>query len=443
MLEKKFVSPDYLFEVSWEVCNKVGGIHTVIATKALNLSKELQNNHILIGPDVWRDTEKNPEFIEEKNLLKGWRAKAAMEGLRIRVGRWNVSGTPVVILVDFSIYLPKKDEIFTEFWTRYGVDSISGSWDYIESSLFGYAAGKVIESFVKFNLAAHQKAVAQFHEWMTGAGILYLKSTPLPVATVFTTHATVVGRAIAGNNQPLYDEINSYNPEEKAREFNVISKHSLEKVAANAADIFTTVSGITSAECTRFLGREPDLVTPNGFENSFTPKESEFKICSKTALKRMTLIASVMTGCKINEDALMIGIGGRYEFKNKGIDIFLDALGELAKSKDLRREIVAWIFVPAGHNGPDRNLVNKIENGGEYTTLTSHTLSHPEWDPILKKAGELQLFNKEGDKIKLLFIPSYLNGNDGIFNLTYYQLLCGLDMTSFPIILRTVGIYSA
>ena len=50
MSDKKFVSPDYLFEVSWEVCNKVGGIHTVIATKALNLSKEFRNNHILIGP---------------------------------------------------------------------------------------------------------------------------------------------------------------------------------------------------------------------------------------------------------------------------------------------------------------------------------------------------------------------------------------------------------
>lgn len=432
MADKKFVSPDYLFEVSWEVCNKVGGIHTVIATKALNLSKEFQNNHILIGPDVWRDTEKNPEFLEEKNLLKGWRVKAAQEGLRIRVGRWNVSGTPVVILVDFSTYLPKKDEIFTEFWTKYGLDSISGGWDYIESTLFGYAAGKVIESYVKFNLAPHQKAVAQFHEWMTGAGILYLKNTPLPVATVFTTHATVVGRAVSGNNQPLYDEMASYNPDEKAREFNVTSKHSLEKVSATFADIFTTVSGITAVECARFLGREVDVITPNGFENSFTPKESEFKICTKTAQKKMVSIASQMTGTTIGDDALMIGTGGRYEFKNKGIDIFLDALGELAKSKELKREIIAWIFVPAGNNGPDRNLVNRINNGGEYTTNTSHTLTHPEWDPILKKAGELQLFNKEGDKVKLLFVPTYLNGHDGIFNLTYYQLLCGLDLTVFP-----------
>ena len=129
MSDKSILSPDYLFEVSWEVCNKVGGIHTVIATKALNLSKEFQNRHILIGPDVWRDTHKNPEFNEDSNLLRAWRVKAAEEGLRIRVGRWNVAGRPIAILVDFSSYITKKDEILTEFWTKFKLDSITGQWD--------------------------------------------------------------------------------------------------------------------------------------------------------------------------------------------------------------------------------------------------------------------------------------------------------------------------
>ncbi|NCB98728.1 MAG: alpha-glucan family phosphorylase, partial [Bacteroidia bacterium] len=203
MSDKSILSPDYLFEVSWEVCNKVGGIHTVIATKALNLSKEFQNRHILIGPDVWRDTHKNPEFNEDSNLLRAWRVKAAEEGLRIRVGRWNVAGRPIAILVDFSSYITKKDEILTEFWTKFKLDSITGQWDYIESALFGYACGKVIESYVRFNLSPHHKVVAQFHEWMTGAGVLYLNLANIPVATVFTTHATVVGRCISGNNLPL------------------------------------------------------------------------------------------------------------------------------------------------------------------------------------------------------------------------------------------------
>lgn len=433
MTEKTRVTPDYLFEASWEVCNKVGGIHTVIATKALNLSRELKDNHILIGPDVWRDTEQNPEFLEEPNLLRSWRIKAAEEGLRIRVGRWNVAGTPVVVLVDFSTFVPSKDKIFASFWEQYKLDSLSGQWDYVESSLFGYAAGKVIESYVKFNLSPSDKVVAQFHEWMTGAGLLYLKSCNLPVATVFTTHATVVGRSIAGNNQPLYESGANYSAADKAREFNITAKHSLEKTAALEADIFTTVSDITAAECSRFLGRDPDIVTPNGFENTFTPKEGEYKICSKSASAKMVAVASAMSGQNISPDALMVGISGRYEYKNKGIDIFLDALATVNNSPGLQREIVAWIFVPAGHNGPDKQLLSKLDGGAqEYTTNTSHLLSEPDYDPVINRINQLHLFNKPSDKVKVLFVPSYLNGNDGVFNMTYYQLLCGLDITLFP-----------
>ena len=432
MSDKKLVSPDYIFEVSWEVCNKVGGIHTVIATKALNLSKEFENNHILIGPDVWRETENNPEFLEDPNLLRAWRVKAADEGLRIRAGRWNVSGKPIVILVDFSTFIPKKDEIFTQFWNRYKLDSIMGHWDYIESTLFGYATGKVIESYVKFNLAPHHKAVAQFHEWMTGAGVLYLKSTDLPVATVFTTHATVTGRAIAGNSIPLYDHMNHFNAEEKAREFNVSSKHSLEKIAATEADVFTTVSDITARECSHFLGRVVDVVTPNGFENTFTPGDSEFKVCSRSAVDKMSEVASAMTGFSVPEDALMIGISGRYEYKNKGIDIYLDALAALNNSADLDRDVIAWIFVPAGHTGPDKELLNRLSGEGSYKVNHTHTFTEPQWDPILRRVNELNLLNRESDKVKVLFVPSYLNGNDGVFNMTYYELLCGLDLTVFP-----------
>ncbi len=432
MSQNNYVLPDYLFEVSWEVCNKVGGIHTVIATKALNMSKELQNRHILIGPDVWRETRQNPEFTEDSQLLKGWRVQAAEEGLRIRVGRWNVSGSPVAILVDYSLYLPKKDQIFAGFWESYKLDSLSGQWDYTQSVLFGYATGKVIESFIKFNLSPHQKAVAQFHEWMTGAGLLYLKTTNLPVATVFTTHATVVGRSLAGNNLPLYDNMHHYSPEQKAQEFNIVSQHSLEKISANTADIFTTVSEITAKECAHFLGRKVDVITPNGFENSFTPKATEHKICVKTARKRLREVAGAMTNSEVNENALMFAISGRYEYKNKGIDIFLDALYSLNNCKELEREIIAWIFVPASESGPDKMLQNKFESGGDYTTHTTHNLNEPSYDPVMRRIQELYLLNKKSDKVKVLFVPSYLNGDDGIFNLSYYSLLCGLDLTLFP-----------
>ena len=215
------IRPDYLFEVSWEVCNKVGGIYTVIATKSLYLKTELKRHHILIGPDVWMDTESNPDFIEDPGLYRDWKAQAETEGLRLRIGKWNIPGSPVAILVDFKQFLTKKSEILTEYWLRFGVDSLTGNWDYVESALFGHAAGKVIESFYKFNLSPADKVVAQFHEWLTGAGLLYIKQSGIPVATVFTTHATVIGRCIAGNNLPLYDSMEMYDGDQKAKEFNV------------------------------------------------------------------------------------------------------------------------------------------------------------------------------------------------------------------------------
>jgi phosphorylase/glycogen(starch) synthase len=307
MMSEMNLIPDYLFEVSWEVCNKVGGIHTVIATKALNMSRQMDNRHILIGPDVWRETKQNPEFLEDNRLLRPWRDKAAQEGLRIRVGRWNVAGNPIVVLVDFTSYIARKDEIFTDFWKRFKLDSISGQWDYIEPALFGYASGIVIESFVRFNLAPHHKSVAQFHEWMTGTGLLYLKTCKLPVATAFTTHATVLGRCIAGNMLPLYDQMENYNAAEKAREYNVIAKHSLEKTAAVYADVFTTVSDITSRECSHFLEKDVDMVTPNGFENSFTPADDQYPAWVAKGKARLKDIAESLLKEKTDDNALMVG----------------------------------------------------------------------------------------------------------------------------------------
>ena len=435
MKQEVFLSPDYLFEVSWEVCNKIGGIHTVIATKALNMSKTLMQRHILIGPDVWRDTEQNPEFIEDHRLLLSWRAKAAQEGLRIRVGRWNVSGNPIAVLVDFSSLITHKDEIFATFWERFGLDSISGQWDYVEPALFGYAAGKVIESFTRFNLAPHHKAVAQFHEWMTGTGLLYLKTTNLPVACVFTTHATVLGRCLAGNQLPLYDAMTRYQPDDKARDFNVVSKHSLEKITAQQADAFTTVSEITAKECVHFIGKGVDVITPNGFENSFTPKPEALPEKRAAGRARLLALAEQMLAYKVDSDALFVGISGRYEFKNKGIDVFLDALGKLNQKGGRPRQILAFIMAPAGHNGPCKALSRQVLMPEEVLAkpcLSTHELTDGDYDPVMQSLKRLNMDNAQANPVKVFFLPCYLNGNDGLVNMTYYDLLVGLDLTVFP-----------
>ena len=434
-MEKNLISPDYLFEVSWEVCNKVGGIYTVIATKSLHLKSELGRHHILIGPDVWMNTGNNPDFIEDPTLFRSWKIQAATEGLRVRIGKWNVPGKPVAILVDFKQFITDQDKILTDFWKEFGVDSLTGNWDYKESFLFGVIAGKVVESFYNFHLNDTDKVVVQFHEWQTGAGALYLRHSGIPVATVFTTHATVVGRCLAGNNLPLYDGLKSFVGDEKARQFNVIARHSLEKKSAQYSDVFTTVSDITARECEQFLGRKVDIVTPNGFENSITPSsDEEYNIRHDKARKKLVEVATAMSAEAVPENSIFIGIGGRYEYRNKGIDVFLDALDRINTSNFEGRSIQAFIMIPSGNNGPDRELSAKLAGNGDvnYQTQTSHYLMNPEYDTIMRRLGELKFNNAIGDKVKVYFIPSYLNGNDGIFNMPYYDILCGLDLALFP-----------
>jgi phosphorylase/glycogen(starch) synthase len=432
-MSTNLLKPDYIFETSWEICNKVGGIHTVISTKALTLVNEYKSNYILIGPDVWRDTESNPEFVEDAQLFKSWRIKAGEEGLHIKIGRWNIAGNPIAVIVDFQSFTPQKDTIFSTFWETYKLDSLSGQWDYVEPALFGYAAGKVIESFVRFHFTIRDTAVAQFHEWMTGTGLLYLRMNMPQIATVFTTHATVLGRSIAGNQLPLYGAMTSFNPELKASEFNVTAKQSLEKLAAFHANAFTTVSEITGKECTHFLGKDVDVVTPNGFEDSFVPQEVAYTKGRETARSKMKEVAKALFG-SISDNPLFVGIGGRYEFKNKGIDIFIKSLGELKAKNTFEREVVAFVLIPANHYGPRKDLQGILHHSGEKNDdgkILTHNLHDAEYDPILREINNVGLTNTD-EKVKVIFVPCYLNGDDGIFNLTYYQLLVGLDLSVYP-----------
>ena len=425
---------DFLFETSWEVCNKIGGIHTVVSTKALNIVEELGDNFILIGPDVWREDNINPEFIPDESMFSDWKRKAASEGLKVKTGRWNIAGRPIVILLDFTPYFGQQNEVFAEFWETYRLDSISGQWDYVEPALFGYAAGKVIESYSSFYLD-QQLIVAQFHEWMTGTGVLYLKKHAPWIATSFTTHATVLGRCIAGNNRPLYGKIESYNPMQISKEFNVIAKQSLEKTSAAEADVFTTVSEITGRECTHFLGRPVDIVTPNGFEDSFVPGEDTFDTKRTIARDKLIKVAEAILGYSLTKDCVLIVNSGRYEFRNKGVDIFIDSLGELKKKDNLHKECVAFILMPAYHMGPRQDIVDILYNDAKPTgwdKYLSHSLHYPSSDPVLNRIITNGLDNDEKSQVKLIFVPSYLNGNDGIFNIPYFDLLIGFDLSVFP-----------
>ncbi len=421
------IDPEFIFETSWEVCNKIGGIYTVISTKAKSIIKEYGDDYVLIGPDVWKETHRNPDFIEDNELFAKWKKAAELEGLKVRTGRWNIEGNPQVILVDFTPFFQHKDTIFAGLWETYELDSLHGQWDYIEAAIFGYAAGQVVESFSNHHFQASKNIVAHFHEWMTGSGILYLKKEAPEISTVFTTHATVMGRSIAGNGFPLYDNINQYDARKVASDFNITSKHSLESISAQQADVCTTVSEITAKECIQFFGIEPHIITTNGFEKDFVPAGAKFVKSRKTARNKALEIASIHTGAKYDDNTLLVITSGRYEYINKGIDLYIKALKEA--SDNTNKKIVAYITVPSGHY----DIVNPKD--GRYIgndRLLTHNLHYPENDPVVNELKALGINNQEGDNLHVVFAPVYLNGNDGVINLEYYDFLIGFDLSIFP-----------
>jgi len=434
------ITPDYIFETSWEVCNQVGGIYTVLSTRAKTLQDEHKDKIIFIGPDFWED-EFCPFFTESSTLLKSWKTYACeTSGINIRVGRWNIPGKPIAVLIDFKPYINKPfcTDIYTKAWDSFGVDSLHAYGDYDEASVFGALSGMIIESFYNFNkLNEKTKVIAHFNEWMTAFGLFHVKTSLPDVATVFTTHATSIGRSICGNGKPLYSYLNGYSGDQMARELNMVSKHSAEKTAAHLADCFTTVSDITAIECKQLLEKAPDVVTPNGFENDFVPKGSKlFAEARTSARESLTKVSEALLGYKISDDAIFVGTCGRYEYKNKGIDAFIDSLHRLSGMSLLGREVIAFIMVPAHIKGPRKDLQEKLQHKKATEKLPNNYITHelvePWNDPVRSALHWFHIHNRKEDKVKVIFVPSYLNGTDGIFNKSYYDLLIGLDITAFP-----------
>lgn len=436
-MSKKNFTPDYIFEASWEVCNKVGGIYTVLSTKAKSMQEKHQDKVIFIGPDVWKDNT-NPWFIEDSSLLADWAdAARSKDHLKIKVGRWDVPGKPIAILVDFSDLFVLKNTIYGEMWEKYGVDSLNAYGDYDESCMFAYSTGLVISSFYKFFKLEEKQVIAHFDEWMLGMGLLYIKSHLPRIATVFTTHATTIGRSIAGNGKPLYNYLSEYDGNQMARELNVVAKHSVEKAAALQADSFTTVSAITGRECKFLLGRNP-IVTPNGFEKDFVPKGAQYTKKRNEARKSLIGVAQKLFGYELEEDAVLVATSGRYEYRNKGIDVFIDALSRLNRIKQLNKDVVAFIMVPAWVDEARKDLSDRINGKNNIVDALphpniTHWLKNMNHDSVLNQLSYLNLHNNpKSNRVKIIFVPSYLNGNDGIFNKTYYDLLIGMDITVFP-----------
>ena len=429
--------PDYIFESSWEVCNKVGGIYTVLSTRAKTLQEALQDKIIFIGPDFWKEQE-SPYFKEDNSLFADWQGEAKEQGLKIRVGRWTIPGEPISILVDFNPFFEKKDKIYGWLWEHYGVDSLHAYGDYDEASMFSYAAALVVESFYHHYLDSSKKVIYHANEWMCGLGALYINNKLPEIGTIFTTHATSIGRSIAGNMKPLYDYLFAYNGDQMAGELNMQSKHSIEKQTAHYVDCFTTVSDITAKECVELLDKPVDVVLPNGFDDSFVPSSSQkFAQKRKAARRKMLDIANALLGENLDDDTLLVSTSGRYEFRNKGIDVFVEAMNRLLRDRDLKKKVVAFIEVPGWVGEPRKDLQERLESGKKYDTpldvpQVTHWLHNMSHDNVLGMMKYYDMHNRKDEKVKVIFLPCYLDGNDGIVNMTYYDVVLGNDLCIYP-----------
>lgn len=426
---------ELLFETSWEVCNKIGGIYTVLSTKAKTLKEQFKDKLIFIGPDVWSAETPSPYFAESNTVLSRIAKKAKLpEGVDIRIGRWEIPGRPLAVLVNFDGMYATKDEAYGRMWDLYRVDSLHAYGDYDEGCAFGRAAAAVIEALVKASGTAPRKVIAHFDEWTTAMGLLTIKADMPEIATVFTTHATSIGRSICGNGKPLYGYLKAYNGDQMAGELNMQSKHSLEKAAAQQADCFTTVSDVTSREAEQLLDKKADVVTPNGFELNFVPSKKKYAEARTAARQRILDVTRALTGVSLPDDTLIVATAGRLEFRNKGYDVYLDALKRL-ENKAIDRPVLALILVPGWCAGARPDLAENIgsfRHGRLSDAVITHKLNNYNEDPIIQNIHRLGFTNDGTGKVNVIYVPCYLNGSDDIINLSYYQLLPGLDLTVFP-----------
>ncbi|MCS7296789.1 MAG: alpha-glucan family phosphorylase [Bacteroidia bacterium] len=393
-----------LFEVSWEVANKVGGIYTVLVGKAPLLYHQQDGTYWLIGPYL---PGRNTEWEPIPALYADWREYFQREkGVTVHAGYWHIAKVTIpLLLIDFYPVLSKRNELFAQWWMRYGVDSLWGDWDYIEPAIFGYTAGEVIASFRSFYYG-EVETIAHFHEWLTGAGILYLKENAPSVATLFTTHATVAGRASGG------ELIGSSDLQEWLKERRILSKHTLERAAWEQADANTTVSEIVSQEAAFYLGHGADVITPNGWDR---PKDIPIS-------QAREWLKALSEKWGWSEQPFWLLHSGRPELRNKGTLTLIEALRRYKAAPSLHKKLAVLFAMPADVTG--------VREVSPKPFWISHTLRFPEQNELFQHLKALALCPE--DPIRIAYLPVYLEGNDGVFNLPYYALLGAVDATAFP-----------
>lgn len=474
-----------LLEVAWEVCSQIGGIYTVIKTKAPTMTARWDDNYILVGPYHQHTSSLEFEAATPPDHIAPILAVAKEKGLTFKFGHWLTDGRPQVILVDYTERTAQLGSDKYYLWKDNGI-SIEGSDGEVDAvTAFGFC---VSELFACFTQHSSQKVIGHFHEWMAGIAVPRIRHMNLPVGTIFTTHATQLGRYIAGNDPNFYENLANLSADDEARRYMIWSKHAIEKAAAHSAHIFTTVSEVTAKEAYHVLDRKPDMVLPNGLNpHSFTALH-EFQNLHLQYKERIHefVMGHFFPSYSFDLDnTLYFFTSGRYEYKNKGMDIFIESLYQLnqrLRSIPNSPTIVAFIITRA----PTKSLnVTSLQNHLRFEDLKTTTremerllgqrvlnavarghlptyeeilsediklrlkrsilarrteqwppvVTHDLWDDsndaILNHLRHRNLLNSPEDKVKVVFHPDFLSLTS-LLSLDYDQFVRGCHLGIFP-----------
>lgn len=434
-----------LFELSWEVCNKVGGIYTVITSK-LKEAKYQFKDYYLVGP---YNKSNQYSFVSKSTPKKYEKAVEELEklGIKLHFGEWLIDTTPSVILVEYKNYSKYINDIKARLYELHKIDSMGTAWfDFDEPTLWSWACGVAIEKLTQNEQDSEKKVLVHSHEWMAGGAIFYLKSleNAYKFKTVFTTHATMLGRTINYNEHNLYEKLESINPDEKAYEFKVHTKFQAERALAHITDIFTTVSNITDLECEKFFNRKADVILYNGFN---IEKNKEFSTQIKEFEKSRLKLNQFVEGYFYNsypiltQNTQIFFTSGRYEFENKGYKILVRALSKLnekLKEENSSKNIVCFFSVMLSNNlEKDPQIIDSFKKAynkqdfktKDFAPLSTHIIESN--NELIQEFIKEGLHNRKDDKVRVILTPHQINENDGVFNQNYYELVSGTDLAVF------------
>lgn len=493
--------PDFVFEVSSEAGRKVGGIYTVLQSKSRYLVERYKSGYLLIGMDDGKPHHDYSIAPPPKPLDSVFQ-KLSAQGVECKFAKWLYGSNASLVLIDaksagaqsceYSENSHKRTDLRSNYWKyllwkNFGVDSLMDpSWDFTENVVWGFGVGMFLEELLSQKPYLGSSCVAHFHEWISGAGLLYCRMNKLPVATVFTTHATVLGRTLSSFGTDVLSDAaagGQINISEAYR-FKVEGKHHLEAACSTECDVLTTVSETVAEEVSYILGRKPDIITVNGFDVSGMEKENDVaNLASYMRSELLQFAESIFLPYYQMDygDALLTYISGRYEFLNKGFDIYIEGLGKLnerLKKKRPSRPVISFIFAPSAAREPKvaliknylltdkisevleqlsgprkegyKNLQHSISQvkdeqkrrtleamaggfvrEGSKPPISCFELNYAN-DIVLKACASAGLENREEDAVKVVFYPTYVKPNDGLLGMSYYDMIGGMDIGIFP-----------